>query len=66
MKQPEGLETHNPKVYVYELKKALYGLKQAPRAWYKRIDKYLTTLGFSENEVDPSLYYKRDKDDMVI
>ena len=66
LEQPEGFETHDPKVFVCRLKKALYGLKQAPRAWYERIDKYLTGLGFSKNEADPNLYYKRDKDGMVI
>ena len=38
LEQPEGFETHNPKVCVCRLKKALYGLKQAPKAWYERID----------------------------
>ena len=66
LEQPEGSETHDPNTFVCRLKKALYGLKQAPRAWYERIDKYLIGLGFSKNEADPNLYYKRDKDDMVI
>lgn len=66
IEQPEGFETHDPNAFVCRLKKALYGLKQAPRAWYERIDKYLTSLGFSKNEADPNLYYKRDKDGMVI
>lgn len=66
LEQPKGFETHNPKVFVCRLKKALYGLKQVPWAWYETIDKYLTSLGFSKNEADPNLYYKRDKDDIVI
>ena len=66
LEQPKGIETHNPKVFVCRLKKVLYGLKQVPRAWYERINKYLTNLGFSMNEADPNLYYKRDKDDMII
>ena len=33
---------------------------------YERIDKCLTSLQFSKNEADPNLYFKRDKDDMVI
>ena len=66
LEQPEGFETHNPKVFVCKLKKALYGLKQAPRAWYERIDKYITSLGFSKNEADPNFYHKKDKNDMII
>ena len=66
MEQLEGFKFHNPKIFVCRLKKALYGLKQAPKAWYERINIYLTSLGFSKNEADPNLYYKRDKDDMVI
>ena len=47
LEQSEGFKTHDPNVFVYRLKKALYRLKQAPRAWYERIDKYLTSLGFT-------------------
>ena len=39
------------------LKKALYGLKQAPRAWYKKVDRFLMSLGFNKSVVDPNLYY---------
>ena len=56
LEQLERFETHNPKVFVCRLKKALYGLKWALRAWYERIDKYLTSLGFSKNIADPNLY----------
>jgi len=35
---------HEDKVYL--LKKTLYGLKQAPRAWYRKIDEFLSKLGF--------------------
>ena len=66
LEQPEGFETHDPNTFVCKLKKVLYGLKQAPRAWYERIDKYLTSLGFSKNKANLNLYYKKDKDGMVI
>ena len=40
------------------MKKTSYGLKQAPRAWFSRIDRYLTELGFTKSEADRNLYYK--------
>jgi hypothetical protein len=42
---------------VYRLKKALYGLKQTPRAWYKKMDGFLTSLGFNKSVAYPNLYY---------
>ena len=66
LEQPKGFETHNPKTFVCRLKKALYGLKHASRAWYEIIDKYLSSLGFSKNEANPNLYYKKDEDDKII
>lgn len=66
LEQLEGFKIHDPESHVCRLKKALYGLKQAPRAWYERIDTYLSRLGFSKNDADPNLYYKRDKGDMLI
>ena len=44
--------------FVCRLKKALYGLKQAPRTWYDRIDRFLSSLGFTKSKVDSNLYYK--------
>ena len=35
----------------------IYGLKKAPRAWYTRIDKYFTGLGFTKSEEDVNLYH---------
>lgn len=66
LEQPEGFEIHDIESHVCRLKEALYGLKQAPRAWYERIDTYLLGLGFSKNDADPNLYYKRNRDDMLI
>ena len=55
IEQPEGFVTHNNNSYVCKLMKALYGLKQTPRAWYKRIDNYLSKLGYFKNEFDPNI-----------
>ena len=49
-----------------QAKKALYGLKQAPRAWYGQIDRYLASLGFTESDADPNLYYKIVEDEPLI
>ena len=38
----------------------------APRAWYERIDCYLMKLGFTRSNVDPSLYFKVDRENPLI
>jgi hypothetical protein len=48
------------------LKKALYGLKQVPRSWYGRIDNFMMSLGFTNNILDPNLYFKVVDDGLVI
>jgi hypothetical protein len=55
IEQPEAFVIH--KFHLCRLKKALYGLKQAPRAWYKKMDGFLMSLGFSKSVVDTNLYY---------
>ena len=44
----------------------MYGLKQAPRVWYARMDAYLQRLGFAKSFVDPNLYIKVVKGELVI
>ena len=56
--QPLGFETHARESHVCRLKKSLYGLKQAPKTWYRRIDNFLPSLGFSKSKKDSNLYYK--------
>jgi hypothetical protein len=51
---------------VCRLKKALYGLKKAPRAWYKKMDGFLMSLGFSKSVADPNLYYHIVGDECLI
>eukprot|EP00253_Pinus_taeda_P032308 PITA_32308 len=57
IEQPEGFETFYGDSHVCRLKRPLYGLRQAPRAWYTRIDKYFTGLGFAKSEADANLYH---------
>lgn len=56
MHQPMGFRDPDRSNYVCLLKKSLYGLKEAPQAWYKRFSHYVSTLGFSHNTSDHSLF----------
>ena len=40
---------------IVRLNKALYGLKHAPRLWYKDIDGFLRSLGFTQSHADCNL-----------
>ena len=46
MNQPEGFIVEGKESFVCKLKKSLYRFKQAPRAWYKKILRYFTNIGF--------------------
>ncbi|MCI22454.1 retrovirus-related pol polyprotein from transposon tnt 1-94, partial [Trifolium medium] len=50
--QPPGFTKEGKEEMVYRLNKALYGLKQALRAWNKRIDGFLTQVGFKKSVVE--------------
>nr|GFA11491.1 retrovirus-related Pol polyprotein from transposon TNT 1-94 [Tanacetum cinerariifolium] len=64
--QPDGfVDPDNPN-YVYKLKKALYGLKQAPRAWYDVLSLFLISQDFSKGLVDPTLFIRRNKNDLLM
>lgn len=66
IEQLEGFVIHGKESHVCKLKKALYGLKRAPRAWYERIDRQLTRLGFCKNDADSNLYFKVFNGEMLI
>ena len=51
---------------LYKLQKALYGLKQALRAWYERLSKFLMKKGFSRGSVDITLFFFKNKHDMLV
>ncbi|GJS01361.1 copia protein [Tanacetum coccineum] len=51
---------------MYRLKKALYGLKQAPRAWYDMMLKFLLSQKFSKDDVDPTLFTRKEGKDILL
>nr|GEZ15076.1 hypothetical protein [Tanacetum cinerariifolium] len=64
--QPDWfLDQDNPN-HVYKLNKALYGLKQAPRAWYDMLSSFLLTRDFSKGLVDPTLFIRRNNNDLLL
>nr|GFC40840.1 hypothetical protein [Tanacetum cinerariifolium] len=64
--QPNGfVDPDNPN-HVYKLKKALYWLKQAPRAWYDMLSSFLLSQDFSKGLVDPTLFIRRNGNDLLL
>ncbi|GKD99141.1 putative ribonuclease H-like domain-containing protein [Tanacetum coccineum] len=64
--QPPGFEdTHFPDK-VYKVEKALYGLHQAPRAWYETLSTYLLENRFRRGTIDKTLFFKKDKSDILL
>nr|GEZ00805.1 copia protein [Tanacetum cinerariifolium] len=64
--QPDGfVDPDNPN-HMYKLKKALYGLKQAPRAWYDMLSSFLLSQDFSKGSVDPTLFIRRNDNDLLL
>nr|GFA20895.1 hypothetical protein [Tanacetum cinerariifolium] len=64
--QPDGfVDPGNPN-HVYKLKKALYGLKQALCAWYDMLSSFLISQDFSKGSVDPTLFIRRNGNDLLL
>ncbi|GJS53192.1 hypothetical protein Tco_0626554 [Tanacetum coccineum] len=64
--QPPGFEDPDYPDKVYKMVKALYGLHQAPRAWYETLAKYLLDNGFHRGRIDPTLFIKKQKGDILL
>ncbi|GJS47494.1 retrovirus-related pol polyprotein from transposon TNT 1-94 [Tanacetum coccineum] len=64
--QPDGFVDQDNLNHVYKLKKALYGLKQASRAWYDLLSNFLLTQDFSKGTVDPTLFIRRQGNDILL
>nr|GFB90775.1 retrovirus-related Pol polyprotein from transposon TNT 1-94 [Tanacetum cinerariifolium] len=64
--QPDGFVDKDNPNHVYKLKKALYGLKQAPRAWYNMLSSFLLSQDFSKGSVDPTLFIRKNDNDLLL
>ena len=51
---------------LWKLNKTVYGLCDAARAWYNRVKKELLALSVQMCSLDPSLFYLKDKNNIVI
>ena len=53
MTPPSGLNTQGR---VCRLRKSLYGLKQASRQWFDKLSSFLSSIGFTQSQLDHSLF----------
>lgn len=44
----------------------MYGLKKGPKAWYARLDRYLLQQGFNKGTKNRNIYFKVEKDKILI
>jgi hypothetical protein len=66
MQLPETFECGSAKNKVILLHKALYGPKQASRTSNKAVHDTLVQLGLKQLDYEPCVYFKREKDDLLI
>ena len=66
IEQPPGFINHAFPDHVFKLNKALYGLKQVPRAWYERLSTFLLNNDFIRENVDTTLFIKKNNDDILV
>nr|GEX76861.1 hypothetical protein [Tanacetum cinerariifolium] len=64
--QLDGFVDPNNPNHVYKLKKALYGFKQAPCAWYDMLSSFLLSQDFSKGSVDPTLFIRKNDNDLLM
>ncbi|KAJ3559238.1 hypothetical protein NM688_g465 [Phlebia brevispora] len=66
MEQLEGFKVPGQEHKVCLLIKALYGLKQARLVWWRMLDKFMKSLGFTRLKSDAGVFYKYDDRDIII
>ena len=68
MEQPESVaELGFPaNEWVWELQKGLYGMKQAGQLWNKTMHNRMLELGFTQHPSDPCIYYRKNKDGLIL
>jgi hypothetical protein len=49
----------NRNMYCVKLQKSLYGLKQSGHMWYKRLSKFLSKKGYTNNDDCPCVFIKK-------
>ena len=66
MEQPEGFKIPGQQNKVMCLRKAIYGLKQAALAWWRALDKSMSSLGCTRLLSDSGLFVNEDKTIVII
>ena len=66
MKQPKGFVVPGNEELVCRLKKSIYKLKQSPQCWNLVLDSKLKEIGFSQSSHDPCIYYRNERENMLI
>src|SRR6266571_7399069 len=66
MEQPEGFKIPGQQNKVMRLRKAIYGLKQAALAWWRALDKSMSSLGCTRLLSDSGLFVNEDKTIVII
>ena len=66
MKVPQGFEEYYESGTVLRLNRCIYGLKQAAMAFWRQLLMCMKDLDMKRSTADPCLYYKRDKNGLVM
>ena len=66
MEQPEGFKLPGQENKVMHLKRAIYELKQAALAWWRVLDKSMSTIGCTCLLSDSGLFINKEKNIVVI
>jgi len=62
MEPPPGSPDYGANSVVWKLERSLYGLKQASRAWYQKAKEEFGQLGFTQCDMDHSIFIHKGPD----